>query len=78
MIFFPVVVGIFFVIPRKLRTLWLLIASYYFYMSWNAVYALLIGLSTVVTYASGLLFSVYKTGDVRRKKAGDHGSLHRD
>ena len=35
--------------------LWLLAASYYFYMSWNARYALLILLSTAITYASGLL-----------------------
>ena len=27
-------------IPRKLREYWLLIASYYFYMGWNAKYAL--------------------------------------
>ena len=43
MIFFPAVVAVYFVIPRKLREYWLLIASYYFYMGWNAKYALLIG-----------------------------------
>ena len=57
MIFFPVVLLVYFLIPRKLRLYWLLIASYYFYMSWNAGYALLIGSSTFVTYFSGLLFS---------------------
>ncbi len=55
LIFFPVVVFIFFVIPKKLRYIWLLIASYYFYMSWNPKYALLIAASTVITYASGIL-----------------------
>ena len=35
LIFFPVVVGIYFIIPRKVRWVWLLIASYYYYMSWN-------------------------------------------
>ena len=34
---------------------WLLIASYYFYMSWNPVYALLIAGSTLVTFTSGIL-----------------------
>jgi len=53
MIFFPVVVGIYFLIPRKARYIWLLVSSYYFYMSWNPEYALLIACSTLVTYVSG-------------------------
>lgn len=52
--FFPVVVLIYSVLPRKMRYLWLLVASYYFYMNWNAKYALLIGLSTVITYLCGI------------------------
>ncbi len=66
--FFPIVIGIYFVIPKKLRMYWLLLASYYFYMSWNAKYALLIGGCTIVTYLSAILYSEYKKGDVRRKK----------
>ena len=54
MLFFPVVVMIFFIIPSKLRSVWLLIASYYFYMSWNPQYAVLIALSTVLTYICGI------------------------
>lgn len=68
MIFFPVVIAVYFIIPKKVRMLWLLVASYYFYMSWNAIYALLIGGSTVITYVSGLLFSAYKNGNIKRKK----------
>lgn len=55
MVFFPVVLFIYFIIPRKLRSLWMLVASYYFYMSWNPQYAILIALSTVFTYAGGIL-----------------------
>lgn len=44
----------------------LLIASYYFYMNWNAKYAVLIAFSTIVTYASGLFLS--KTNDQRKRK----------
>jgi alginate O-acetyltransferase complex protein AlgI len=55
MLFFPIVVLLYFVVPHKARYLWLLVASYYFYMSWNPKYALLIALSTLITYASGLL-----------------------
>ena len=55
LIFFPIVVGIYFLIPKKVRWVWLLAASYYYYMSWNAKYAALLALSTVITWLSGLL-----------------------
>ena len=51
--FFPFVVLIYFLIPKRGRIFWLLIASYYFYMSWNAKYAVLIGASTMLTYVGG-------------------------
>lgn len=54
MLFFPIVIGIYFLIPRKLRYVWLLIASYYFYMGWNPKYAILIAISTVITFISGI------------------------
>ncbi len=57
LIFFPVVVFVYALIPRKLRAVWLLAASYYFYMSWNAKYAVLIGVSTLVTWLGGILLS---------------------
>ena len=50
MIFFPIVVFIYFLIPKKWKYLWLLVTSYYFYMCWNAKYAILIAFSTVITY----------------------------
>ena len=58
MFFFPVVVGIYFLVPKKLRYIWLLITSYYFYMGWNAKYALLMALSTGITYLSGILLGI--------------------
>ncbi len=69
MMFFPIVIAVYFVIPKKARMYWLLISSYYFYMSWNAVYALLIGGSTVATYVSALLFAKFsKTENATIKK----------
>ena len=62
MVFFPVVLLIYFFIPKKIRYLWLLIASYYFYMSWNPKYALLIAFSTMITWLSGLLFGDMLSG----------------
>lgn len=55
LIFFPIVVIVFFAVPKRWKNLWLLAASYYFYMCWNARYALLLLFSTVITYLSGLL-----------------------
>lgn len=60
LIFFPVVTLGFFVIPKKVRCVWLLVASYYFYMSWNPKYAVLIAISTIITFASGLLIEKVK------------------
>ena len=57
LVFFPIVVLVFFIIPRKARRLWLLVASYYFYMQWNAVYACLIAVSTLVTFLAGIFIS---------------------
>lgn len=55
LLFFPIVTILYFLLPHRIRWVWLLGASYYFYMCWNAKYALLIALSTVITYLSGLL-----------------------
>lgn len=55
LIFFPFVTLLYFVIPKRVRWVWLLVTSYYFYMCWNPRYALLMGISTVITYLSGLL-----------------------
>ena len=60
LIFFPIVVAVYFAVPEKLKALWLLISSYYFYMCWNVKYALLILASTVLTYLSGLMMERIK------------------
>lgn len=51
--FFPIVVLIYLIIPAKYRYVWLLVTSYYFYMSWNPKYIFLIAFSTLVTYITG-------------------------
>ena len=68
LIFFPVVVFVYYLVPKKCRAIWLLISSYYFYMSWNAKYALLIGTSTVVTYACAILVEKYGKSKKKRPK----------
>lgn len=54
-VFFPIVIAVYYIIPAKIRYVWLLLASYYFYMSWNVKYALLLLGSTVITYIASLL-----------------------
>ncbi len=60
LIFFPIVVLAYYILPQKIRQYWLLAASYYFYMCWNAKYAVLILFSTVITFISGLLLEKVK------------------
>lgn len=60
MFFFPIVLVIYFIIPKRMRCIWLLMASYYFYMNWNPKYALLIAFSTIITYLSGIFLEKTK------------------
>lgn len=73
LIFFPIVVIIYFLVPRKIKYIWLLIASYYFYMCWNAKYAVLIAFSTIVTYLAGIF--IEKASSVKIKKLIVAGSF---
>lgn len=74
LVFFPIVVAVYFILPKKVKNVWLLVASYYFYMCWNARYAGLIFISTLITWLSGLLMEgvARSTADaackLRRKK----------
>lgn len=54
-VFFPVVVCGFFLLPHACRWVFLLGASYYFYSCWNLLYLLLIIAITLITYCAGLL-----------------------
>lgn len=55
LIFFPIVCVIYYTLPNlKLRNLFLLAASYYFYMNWEPVYALLLLASTCITYFAAI------------------------
>ncbi|MCH5217606.1 MAG: MBOAT family protein [Muribaculaceae bacterium] len=56
LLFFPVVCVIYFLLPTvKWRNYFLLAASYYFYMNWEPVYALLLLTSTAITYAAAIM-----------------------
>lgn len=69
LLFFPAVCLIYFLLGKnKLRNPFLLIASYYFYMNWKPIYAVLILTSTILTYACGLLVEKH-AGDKRKQKS---------
>ena len=70
LIFFPIVVLIYFIVPRKLRYLWLLAASYYFYMCWNVKYIVLILSSTLVTWLAGRFVYACRRRPARRAALG--------
>lgn len=60
LIFFPIVTIIYYLLPHKVRYIWLLITSYYFYMNWNAVYGTLLFFSTFITYIGGRIIERLK------------------
>lgn len=66
LIFFAVVTGSFYWLPHRYRWLLLLVASYYFYMNWAPVYALLILFSTGLTYTCALMLEKVTTRRIRK------------
>lgn len=75
LIFFPIVVAVYYLIPQKVRAYWLLAASYYFYMCWNAKYVVLLLFSTIVTYVSGIMLERYGQSDMEEKSRIRHKKL---
>ena len=53
LIFLPVSVGVYWLLPFRFRKYWLLAASYFFYMYWNPLLILLLLTSTVIDYCCG-------------------------
>lgn len=70
LVFFPVVCVVYFLVPGKLKNLWLLLSSYFFYMCWDIRYVfILIGI-TLITYYSGLVLEATDTPAYRRLNRG--------
>ncbi|MCR5775271.1 MAG: MBOAT family protein [Lachnospiraceae bacterium] len=66
LIFFPVVAIVYYLIPYRVRYIWLLAASWFFYMQWNAIYLLLLLYSTAVAYAGGRLLEKFRASGKSR------------
>lgn len=54
LVFFPLVVLLFFVLPHRFRWIMLLAASYFFYMSWSAELIILILFTTLISYLASI------------------------
>ena len=52
-IFFPLVTGIYFILPQRLRWGWLLLMSCYFYMSFIPKYLLILAFTITIDYFAG-------------------------
>lgn len=65
-IFLPVVFLLYWSIPKKYQWIVLLVSSYYFYMSWNAVYVFLILFTTGVSYLCGLLLADVQSKQIKK------------
>lgn len=66
--FFPITCIIYYLLPTvRMRNFFLLVASYYFYMNWNASYALLLLTSTFITYVAAI--RIEKVPSTKQKKA---------
>ncbi len=61
LVFFPIVLILYYVLPQKFRKYFLLIASFYFYMCWSAQYIVLILISIIITFLGGIF--IQKTND---------------
>lgn len=67
LIFFPIVLMIYFLLPIKVRYVWLLICSYYFYMCWYPKHAVILLFCTAVTYVGGLLIEKNRRNTLLKK-----------
>lgn len=54
-VFLPAVFTLYWALPHKPRWILILLASYYFYMSWNVKYVFLILFTTVISYGAARL-----------------------
>ena len=67
LLYLPLVVTLYWLLPHKARKYWLLAASWFFYMYWNPLLILLLLASTAVDYFCGRGMEVWQSRPGRRK-----------
>ena len=66
LIFLPVVVLLYWLLPHKFRWVLLLAASLFFYMSWNVWLIVLIGITTITAYVAAICISRAHSAGAKR------------
>lgn len=69
LLFLPVSVGVYWLLPHRFRKIWILACSYFFYMYWNPLLILLLLASTVIDYCCG------RGMEARRESGKSSGAL---
>ncbi len=62
LVFLPVVVSLYWLMPSRFRVNFLVLASYFFYMSWKPLYGLLILIMTLTNFFFGLAMERFTKG----------------
>lgn len=66
LIFFPIVLILYFALPKKASWVMLLLASYYFYISWNVKLIFLIVFTTAISWISSILIERSQRPAIRK------------
>ena len=77
-IFFPIVLLCYYIVPQKLKNTWLLLASYVFYGIWNVKYCILLLACTLITYVAGLVISSCREKKANAKLVGEVVTLQKE
>lgn len=66
LLFLPIVVALYWLLPHRFRWIMLLIASYIFYLSWNVYLIFLIVFTTAISYGAGRLMGKYESKKIKK------------
>ena len=70
LLFFPVVLALYYAVPQRVKNVWLLLASWFFYACCGARYLWVLLAATVITYAAALAMSPKGAGKPVRARRG--------
>ena len=65
MLFLPIVLLVYWLLPHRFRWILILFSSYYFYISWNAKYVVLIFFTTLSSYVTALVIERIKKRELK-------------
>ncbi|MBO4904158.1 MAG: MBOAT family protein [Lachnospiraceae bacterium] len=65
-IIFPILLILYYLIPKRFRYLWLLICSYSFYYLGSGSFTALLAVSTIITYITGIALDAFDGAKVRK------------